>query len=70
MWGVGVWHGDSPDLNPIENIWAVLKDSINIEPIPTTIDALKIRLDKTWDSLFINLLEKRSECLKTGYNRW
>ena len=65
MWGVGVCPGDSPGLNPIENIWAVLKDSIYIEPIPTTIDALKIRLDKTCNSLFINLLKKLRNRLLT-----
>ena len=35
-----------------------------IEPITITIDDLKIRLDKTWNSFSINLLEKLSESFK------
>ncbi|CAG8651371.1 11417_t:CDS:1, partial [Ambispora gerdemannii] len=33
---------NSPDLNPIENIWKVLKDNVqNYEAFPRSIDELK-----------------------------
>ena len=66
VWWVEVWPGNIPYLNSIENLWALLKDSTYIEPITTTIDDLKIRLDKTWNFFSINLLEKLSGSFKNG----
>ncbi|XP_015795016.1 uncharacterized protein LOC107371446 [Tetranychus urticae] len=33
-WGIGIWPGGSPDLNPIEHVWAMLQNSIFVEPRP------------------------------------
>ena len=65
VWGVGEWPENSPDLNPIEK-FGLFSKILYIEPIPTTINALKIRLDKIWNSLCINLLKKLSENFKSS----
>lgn len=33
FWEKGTWPGNSPDLSPIENLWAIVKEELNkIEP--------------------------------------
>ena len=41
------WPGSSPDMNPIESLWNILKDEIHAEPI-TTKRELMYRLIKVW----------------------
>lgn len=41
------WPGNSPDLNPIENCWAVLKSKVYKTPNPT-VSTLKKNIDKIW----------------------
>ena len=41
------WPGNSPDMNPIETLWAVLKNEIHTEPITTKQDLI-CRLIKVW----------------------
>src|SRR5215469_10086390 len=41
------WPGNSPDMNPIESLWSILKNEIHLEAI-TTKEELICRLIKVW----------------------
>ena len=41
------WPGNSPDLNPIENLWSLMKRKIR-ETEPTTMNALKKTIEEVW----------------------
>ena len=66
-----VWPAQSPDLNPIENLWAILKMKV-AKYQSKTIDQLKSNLRKVWeeeinDQVLINLsksLPKRINLVK------
>ncbi|OXA38425.1 Transposable element Tc3 transposase [Folsomia candida] len=64
IWGKGVWPGNSPDLNPIENLWSILKDSVYEDPKPTTKDALIQRFKKSWKSISKTTLENLAHSFK------
>lgn len=44
------WPANSPDLSPIENLWAQMKKSLRERPI-SNIEALKVRLVEIWNSI-------------------
>jgi len=51
------WPAQSPDLNPIENLWKILKDRIQQrKPFPKTVQQLKIALKEEWSKLESNSL--------------
>ena len=44
---LGPWPGQSPDLNPIENLWKILKAKVNAYK-PTTMTELKDTILRVW----------------------
>ena len=53
------WPANSSDLNPIENIWKLLKDNIQkYESFPRIIYELKAALKEEWLKFGINILRE------------
>ena len=44
------WPANSPDMNPIENLWAIMKDHVE-ELEPANISDLKQILIQVWDGI-------------------
>lgn len=42
------WPGNSPDLNPIENLWSIMKAKLKRDHTITSVEALKKALLKLW----------------------
>uniref|UniRef100_A0A9J7X4X8 Tc1-like transposase DDE domain-containing protein n=1 Tax=Cyprinus carpio carpio TaxID=630221 RepID=A0A9J7X4X8_CYPCA len=46
----GKWFTDSPDLNPIENLWDIVKRKLR-DARPNTLDELKAAIEASWASI-------------------
>ncbi len=69
-WPKSEWPAQSPDMNPMENVWAMLLDGINRKPV-TSVATLKKRLKDEWKKLpqtkiasAINSMPTRLEAVK------
>jgi hypothetical protein len=74
------WPPYSPDLNPIENLWAVLKNKLREDNITSRVDLLN-KAQEIWNGAFIRTVCERlvasmprrlKECIKNqgGYTRY
>lgn len=59
------WPANSPDLNPIEHLWAILKAAV-YKCKPKTVDDLKRVLQITWDQISI---QKINNLVSSFYQR-
>ncbi|CAF2994437.1 unnamed protein product [Rotaria sp. Silwood2] len=57
------WPSQSPDCNPIENVWALMKLKIN-QQSPTSINNFIARIKKEWKNLSIEFAEKLVDSMK------
>ena len=73
------WPANSPDLNPIENVWRILKYRIG-KRFPKTLDELRQYLIEEWDKLelkdfvhYIREMPERCQAVidaKGGHTKW
>jgi len=42
------WPAQSPDLNPIEHLWAIVKQRVREDPPLGSVEELRERLEQTW----------------------
>jgi len=75
------WPPYSPDLNPIENIWNLLKSRINArQPRPLTLKDVKQAIFEEWDKITVDNIQKHVDSLPQrvqavvdangGHTRW
>lgn len=50
------WPANSPDLNPIENLWAIVEDKIRSRN-PKTLRSLKRMITEEWNAIYDSTLE-------------
>ncbi len=67
--GVGVldWLANSPDLNPIKNIWSIVKRKMRNKR-PKNIDELKATVKETWASSAVPQTDHRHATPNWGSN--
>jgi transposase len=79
-WDKHFWPGNSPDLNPIENLWSIMEGKVYCPPLATNKETLVKKIKDAWEYLKLrkhtilpNLLEGdrgwKSRCQKVIENQ-
>lgn len=62
------WPSNSPDLNPIENIWGYMQQQLNRDP-PRTFDKLKEAVLREWDKLPFEVIKNTMSSMPGRLNK-
>ena len=57
FWVKGTWPGNSPDLSPIENLWALVKNKVNDLESATNENTLIKNVTQAWSQISPDVLE-------------
>ena len=57
------WLANSPDLNPIENLWGIMDENTYRDPEPKTTAQIKRRLSKAWANIPLTTLQELSHSM-------
>ena len=73
FWRKGEWPGNSPDLNPIENLWSILKARLDemgqVSTVELLIENLKLAWQSIEPSILLNLVEGMPNRMKLVIDR-
>ena len=56
-WAKGIWPSNSPDSNPIENLWAIIQADLDKKRPTTNLSELDNYLKNIWNGLAPSILE-------------
>ena len=69
-WGPGSWPSGSPDLNPIENLWHILRSNIRKRRVqPKYEEQLTEALLEEWEKLDVELVNRLCLSMPCYYKR-
>ena len=51
------WPSNSPDLNPIENLWGIFKNKLS-KVYSNTVEEFESSIQKVWDNIDNNIINK------------
>ena len=57
------WPPNSPDINPVENLWSIMDEVVYKDPTPKTIKDLKRRLKQAWKKIPLSTLHDLSHSM-------
>ena len=57
------WPPNSPDINPVANLWSTMDEVVNKDPTPETMKDLKRRLRQAWKKIPLSTLHDVSHSM-------
>lgn len=60
------WSSQSPDINPIENLWSLVKKTIH-DCKPKNLDGLYFTIETAWNNITVDQCEKLIDSMPKGY---
>lgn len=51
FWKKDFWPGNSPDINPVENLWSIMESKVYCPPLATNKDTLVKKIRDAWEYL-------------------